>query len=318
MNKTALYDAQAAFGFLLQQLTYMEPDVYRIQYADLNYAELIPVDSSAPEWVKTVTFRSLDTVGVARWQAGNGFDIPMADITRDKGEHSIYMAAIGYEWNIEELNTARMAGIALGPEKAIAARRAYAQFMYTLAFSGDTEKSLTGLFNATGMTGGNVANDGTGPSRLWSTKTPALIIRDVNDLLSGIYVDSLEVEMADTLLLPLAALTYIASLPMSSTNNTTVLDFLRANNVYTQITGRPLTIRSVRGLENAGANTNDGRMIAYRRDPSVLKLHLPMPHKFLPPWQNGPMHTQVPGIFRTGGVEVRRPGAMRYADGMVA
>lgn len=314
----ALYDAQAAFGFLVQQLNYIEAEVYRIKYPELDYASLIPVDSSAPEWIKTIEFRSIDMTGQARWQAGNAFDIPMADIVRARGQHSIHMAAIGYEWTVEEINTARLAGIGLDSDKTAAARRAYEQFMYTLAMSGDTEKNLTGLFNASGMTGGNVAADGAGSSRLWSTKTPTQILRDVNDLLSGIWTGSLFTETADTLLLPFDALMYASNTPMSATNSETILSFLKKNNVYTATTGRELTIRYVRGLENAGANTSDGRMIAYLRDPGVLKLHLPMPHRFLPIWQNGPMQFQKPGIFRTGGVEVRRPGAMRYADGIVA
>jgi hypothetical protein len=55
-------------------------------------------------------------------------------------------------------------------------------------------------------------------------------------------------------------------------------------------------------------------MVAYKKDPKVLKLHLPMPHRFLPIWQNGPFNFVIPGIFRTGGIEIRRPGAVRYLD----
>lgn len=317
MSKRDLYDVQAAVGFLVQQLTTYEAEVYRTKYPDYDYASLIPVSTGAPEWSKSVGFFSIDTVGKAEWQAGGADDIPLADVGFAKGEHSIFMAAIGYGWNLEEINTARMAGVALGPEKAVAARRAYAQFMYNVAFSGDTEKGLTGLFNASGMTGGNVTNDGTGSSRLWSDKTPAQILRDINDLLAGIYVDSLEIEMADTLLLPFGAWQYIAQTPMSATNSETILSFLLKNNIYTLTTGRQLTIRTVRGLENAGA-TSTGRMIAYRRDPSVLKLHLPMPHRFLDVFQIAPLRWVVPGIFRTGGVELRLPGAIRYGDGITA
>lgn len=41
-----------------------------------------------------------------------------------------------------------------------------------------------------------------------------------------------------------------------------------------------------------------------------------MPHRFLPVWQTGPMWFDVPGIFRFGGLEIRRPGAARYVDGI--
>jgi hypothetical protein len=48
----------------------------------------------------------------------------------------------------------------------------------------------------------------------------------------------------------------------------------------------------------------------------VLKMHIPMPHRFLPVWQTGPMFYEVPGIFRLGGLEIRRPKAVRYVDGI--
>jgi hypothetical protein len=95
-----------------------------------------------------------------------------------------------------------------------------------------------------------------------------------------------------------------------------VLDYLATKNVYTQITGRPLTIRALRGLETAGQG-GSGRMVAYRRDPQVLKMHIPMPHQFLPVMQTGPMVFDVPGIFRVAGLEVRRPKAVRYVDGIL-
>jgi hypothetical protein len=71
----------------------------------------------------------------------------------------------------------------------------------------------------------------------------------------------------------------------------------------------------MRGLDTAGAG-GTARMVAYRRDPNVVKLHIPMPHRFLPVWQSGPIRWEVPGIFRLGGTDVRRPKEMLYVDGL--
>jgi hypothetical protein len=57
-------------------------------------------------------------------------------------------------------------------------------------------------------------------------------------------------------------------------------------------------------------------MIAYRRDPQVLKLHIPMPHRFLGVYQDGPLHWVVPGVFRLGGLDIRRPLEVKYRDGI--
>ena len=94
-----------------------------------------------------------------------------------------------------------------------------------------------------------------------------------------------------------------------------ILEWIERNNIYTRTTGQPLTIRGVWGLETAGSGAT-ARMVAYRRDPTVVKLHMPMPFRFLPAYQDGPMLFKVPGIFRLGGVDVRPPKSMRYVDGI--
>ena len=153
-----------------------------------------------------------------------------------------------------------------------------------------------------------------GGNTTWDAKLSDDIIEDVNNALTGVYTGSLTVEMADTVLLPVQALTILSTKRIPDTDRS-VLEYLIRNNVFTQITGRPLTIRALRGLETAGQN-GSGRMIVYRRDPQVLKMHIPMTHRFLPVWQTGPLVFDVPGIFRLAGLEVRRPGAMRYVDGI--
>lgn len=310
-----LLDAQSTLAFLVSQLTTIEAEVYQVRYPEIDFSEIIPVDNSGPEWKPSTTFFSVDQVGQANWFTGFAKDMPYADVTRAMATAGMHMAGIGYEWNLEEINTARLVGMNLDSMKASAARRAYMEFMYTVATVGSTEKNLTGIFNLAGVTAGDVAADGTGASTFWADKTPTLILRDINAALTGIYSDTLTVEMADTVLLGILPFLHIANTPMSVDNPMTILEFIRRNNVLTAITGRPLTIRPVRGLDTADPG-GDSRMITYRRDPQVLKLHLPMPHRFLPVWQNGPMNFVVPGIFRTGGVEVRLPGAVRYSDGI--
>jgi len=315
------YDAQQqALGFLISQTASIEAQVYEIQYPDIQYPALIPVDTSANDWATGVMFFSVDKVGMADWFSHLAKDVPLADVDRQQFEHPIHMAAIGYRYTIQELGQALMIpGTNLSSDRAAAAVRAYEEFMDGIALrgvppSGNT-KGMTGLINDPNVTAGNVANDGAGGSTKWVDKTPTQIIRDVNALLTGVYEESLTVELADTLLLPVAQLDYIATTPRSDLTETTILEYLRRNNTYTAVTGQPLTIRAVRGLEVAGAG-GTARMVAYRRDPQVVKLHLPMPHRFLPVWQTGPLVFDVPGIFRTGGVEIRRPKAFRYADGI--
>jgi hypothetical protein len=113
-------------------------------------------------------------------------------------------------------------------------------------------------------------------------------------------------------LLPIAAMELLANTRVPNTFGN-ALDYLMKYNLYTHTTGAPLTIRGVLNLDTAGRG-GVGRMVAYRRDPQVVKLHIPMVHRFMPVWQTGPMTFDIPGIFRVGSVEIRRPGAFQYVD----
>lgn len=312
-----LKDAQQALGFLIEQTSHIESEVYEIEYADIQYPSLVPVDESANEWAKSVTFFSMEKLGQAAWFHHMATDMRLADVARTKFEQGIEMAGIGYRYTLEELGQAMMIpGMNLSNERGDAARRAYEEFVDRVAMRGDTLKGWTGLVNDANVTRVDAANDGTGSSRLWSAKTGDQIARDVNDALIGVYTGSNTVEMADTILLPHTALATAATKRMTDTPMT-VLDYLLQKNVYTLQTGQPLVVRGVLGLEDDGSGAT-GRMVVYKRDPRVVKLHIPMRHRFLPVWQTGPLTFDVPGIFRMGGVEIRRPGAFRYVDGITA
>jgi hypothetical protein len=308
-------DAQSALSFMTQQAAYIEPEVYRIAYPEIQYPTLVPVDTTGNEWMKAITFFSLDMVGQANWFNHMADDVPFADVVRNQYQAQIEMAAVGYYYTLEEVAQAQsIPNFNMTTERAAAARRAYEEFMERITFFGDVSKGWTGLTNDTNVTAGNAIADGTGTSALWSTKTADQIIRDANQILTGIYTGSSTVEMADTLLLPPAHFTLAATTRIANTT-ASAMAWLQEYNTYTAMTGQQLTIRAVRGLETAGAG-GTARMIAYRRDPSIVKLHLPMPHKFLTVMQVTPLRFDVPGIFRTGGVEIRRPGSVRYLDGI--
>lgn len=310
MNIKVTFDAQAALGFVRSQTTHIETAVNETVYPDIQYPSLIPVDTSAHPFAQTVTYYSSDKFGKAEWINGNADDIPLAGTERAEHKTSVYMAAIGYGWGYEEIQHAMMLGINLPNDDAMAARRAYEEMVDRVALRGDATKGFSGLIGYPGVTAASAVNgdwDGTGT-------TEDQILEDVNAGILGVASDTLYTSVANTILLPPAKLNSLATRRLGDTTMT-VLEFLRRNNTYTAMTGQPLDIRAVRGLETAGTGQTQ-RMIAYRRDPQVLKLHIPMPHRFLPVYQDGPLHWVVPGVFRLGGLDIRRPKEVRYVDGI--
>lgn len=301
---------QQALGFVISQTSHIEAEVNRAEYPEIQYPGLIPVDTSANAFAKSVTYFSSDKFGKAEWINGSADEIPLAGSEMQKHETVVHMAGVGYGYGFEEIQQAQMLGENLPGADAEAARYAYESFVDTVALKGDTEKGFEGLMDYTGV---QVTDAATGD---WDggTSTEDTILADINDLLLGVGTVTNFVAMADTLLLPYAKFKTIATSRLGDTGET-ILEFLMRSNAYTAMTRQPLDIRAVRGLETAGA-AGENRMVAYRRNPQVLKLHIPMPHRFLPVYQTGALNFVIPGVFRLGGLDIRRPKEVRYADGI--
>lgn len=310
MSAVPLFDAQSALGFVVAQTSIIEPVVYQTVYADIQYRGIVPVDTSGSEFATSVTYYSADQYGKADWINGNADDIPKAGTTRAKFETPVYTAGIGYGYGWEEIGRARMLGINLPNEDAMAARRAAEEMVDRVVFQGDTGKGFTGLFNAAGVTPVAATNGD------WlTTATPDEILADLNQGLMNVWNGTANTAMADTVLLPFAHYAKIATTPRSATSDLTILEYWLRSNIYTLQTGRPITVRAIRGLETAGAG-GVARAVYYSNDRNVLVLHMPQPHRFLPVWQSGPLRWDVPGVMRLGGLDVRLPKRVVLQDGI--
>lgn len=303
-------DAQAALAFVVSQTSHIETQVNETIYPDIQYPSLIPVDTSAHPFAKSVTYYSSDKFGAAGWINGNSGDIPLVGVERAKHETQVHMAGVGYGYGWEEIEQAAMLGMPLSAELAMASRRAYEEFVDNVALNGDATKGFEGLIANSAVTADSaLTGDWDG-----GTTTEDQILADINEVLMDTHSGTNYTSIADTLLLPYEEYALLANTRLGDTT-ITILQFILQHNVYTATTGQPLTIRAIRGLSTAGAGGTK-RMVAYRRSPQVLKLHIPMPHRFLPAYNKTPLYVEVPGVFRLGGLDIRRPKEVRYKDGI--
>ena len=294
----AMLDAQAALGFVVSQSSHIEREVMAIPYPEIRYAEMVPVDTSANPFAASVTFFTQDAVGLAKFMNGKGDDVPLANIMRTKFEQGILDAGIGYEFSLTEIGQAQMMGMSLPNEGASAARLAYEQLVDEVTLNG--ADGIEGLYNTTGIT--SAAAGAT-----FAAGTPAQVLAAINTALTAIMTDTNGIDMANTIVMPLAAYGAIATRQLDVTSSMTILEFVQKSNVYTARTGQPLTIIADHRLPT--------KMVVYKRDPSVLKLHMPMPLRFLPP-QYVNLSVRVPGMFRFAPLSIRRPKAVRYVSGV--
>lgn len=308
-----LSDAQVGLAFLTPQLYRIETEVYMTRYPSYDISRFMTVDTSGDMWDVGTLFYSMDQVGQAEFLSGAAFDMPYASSKMSQFTKPFHLAGIGYEWNTQELQRAAKLGRALGSDKAQAAKMAADRFIYGIAMNGTTprgesEKGWTGFINNGSAPSAQVANDGTGPSRLWSAKTADQILRDINEALTAVETGTLETSVANTLILPTSRYNYIATTRVGDTGST-ILQFLQANNAA----GESLSIKKSRALETAGTSSST-RMVAYENNAQVVKFHLPGAHQFLPAFQKSSMTYEVGGIMNVGGVEVRLPKAIVYRD----
>lgn len=318
-----MYDANTFVSDAQQQLSFLTPQLYRIntqieevRYPSFDYASLVPVNTDGDMWDIGSVFYSGDVAGQAQFIAGKGFDMPYADIATTQFTQQNYLVGIGYEWSLQELERAAKLGRNLGSDKARAARKVAESFTYGFAVRGSTEKGVTGLINNASVPTANVPADGTSSSRLWSAKTPALILRDINLALTAPINATKETSIPNRLMLPTSRWQYLSATVMGTGDgNISILKFLQENNVYTAQTGQPLTIVASRELETAGASST-ARMIAFEHDRSVVQFHVPGPHEFLPAYQKSSMTWEIGGIMNLGGVEWRLPKGGAYYDGI--
>lgn len=295
-----MLDAQAALGFVLAQRTTIEGPVLRRPLPEIRYPALIPVDTSPPPFTPSVTFFTADPVGRAKFVNGKADDIPYVDVQTSKYEQTVNMAAVAYEYSLEEIGAAQQFGYPLDAEKAMVARMAYERLVDDVAFTGDTQLGIEGLYNTTGIT--SVA-----AAQTFAAATPAQALATINTALSGVLTGSNGMEQADTVVLPIAVYADLATRQLAPESTETILSFVQRANVYTTMTGRPLTIVADYRLTNT--------MVVYRRDPSVLKLIMPMPLRFIPP-QAYNLMIRVIGMFRFAPLSIRRPAAVRYTTGI--
>lgn len=315
MRTTFDASPDAAMSFLLSQRTYLEPQVYEIKYPDVTYSEIVPVDTSAPDWAPIVAVSSVDGRGELKFLGPNSNDTNRADIGYKMGTHPVQTAALGYGYSLEEINQARMMGMNLSLDKASSAMRIAEQGLNKLAYIGSTDANYEGLFNNSGV---GTDTSGSTIEALAAAATDVAgaqaLVTFFQDALDTVYVDSTDTTFAPThILLPPRQRNVLASSILPFGGNMTMLQYLSDN----LISGRSQRVEFVPELSLRGIGAGDtDRMMVYTRSMETAKFHLPMGFNFQQAYQDSALSWFIPGILRTGGTEIRIPGAHFYIDGV--
>ncbi|WP_416425591.1 DUF2184 domain-containing protein [Pseudomonas sp. App30] len=309
-------DPTAALSFLTQQAAYIEAEVYRQEYPQYKYTQLVPLDNSAPDWAQVVGFRSVNSRGEMKLFGPKSTDVPTVEIAATMGFHEIQTGALGYEYSIEELGFAQLNGINVDNERAIAVREGVEKGLNQIYLQGGLVAGANGKTQAVGeglYTGGNVP-------RLDTTGTIASLVaagnaQGVLDIFSNAYnqvflTNTNTVHVPNMFVMPASIYQLLQRTLINTGNasNYTFLMFLQQNFPNMMFDWDVL-------LEKAGKNGSK-RLVVYKKDIRVVKGHDVMPLRFLAPATADNINFKVPAICRTGGVEWRIPKAAAYFDGL--
>ncbi|HEN3281710.1 TPA: DUF2184 domain-containing protein [Yersinia enterocolitica] len=310
--KRSVFDVSpvSALSFLVQQAAHIESEIYRLEYPQFKYSTLLPLDNSAPDWVKVVAFRSIDARGELQVFGPNSTDVPTVDIAMNQGFHEIKTAALGYTYSIEEIGFAMLNNVNLDAERGQAVRDVVEQGLNKIYLLGHNDIG-EGLYTSSNV--GVEAATATLAELVAAipTKGTQPIIDFFGAAYNQVYLkNTVTVHRPNGFILPSEQHQLLMRTLLSTHNasNVTLLEFLRTNFKDMDFDDDIL-------LAGAGAAKKD-RLMVYKKDMRVVKGHDVMPLRFLAPATPDNVNFKVPAVLRTGGTEWRIPKAAHYVDGV--
>lgn len=297
-------DAGAGIAFYLSQLSVLDPKIYETKYQNIMFEEFIPVDSSDPEWVDSVTYISYDAVTMGKFIGANAKDLPSVSQKATKSTIPVFYGGIQYDWSLDELRKSVAMRMPLDVVGARMAVRGYKEHKQKIAYFGDDARGITGLFNNANVPESAGTID-------FSTATGQEMVDFMNDILNEVYEGTAQVHVPNVLLVPQNVWKYLTSTRMDSGTDTTVLQFFLLNNMSKSL-GVNLVVKPVYQLNDYGTNST-GRFMAYELNSDNLVMKSPMPLRALAPQAQG-LGVMVPCEYKFGGVEFRYPMCAYYMD----
>lgn len=300
-----LATADDGLAFFQSQLSVLENRIYETKYQGIRFQEFIPIDTSDPEWVDTITYTSYDAVTMGKFIAANGKDLPESDINASKSTIPVFYGGIAMRWSLDELRKSQQMRMPIDTTKATANYRGYQEHQQQVAYFGDSDRGITGLFN-----GANVSETTVGGGFDPATATGDEWVDMLNKQIETVYVNSANVHVPNMQLIPQTVWKYLLK-PMNSVTTMTILEYYKANS-YAKSLGVDLQVLPVFQLNGIGVN-DTGRIMTYEMNDENLVMKSPMPYRTIAPQPEG-LTVKVPAEYKFGGVEFRYPGSALYTD----
>jgi hypothetical protein len=299
---------------LLQQLEFMRARTTDIERPEFKARMLVPVTSEVDPGAETWAYSQWDRVGMAKIVANYADDIPKVATFAKKFVQTVETIALGYGWSWLDLQRTARAGVPLRTRLAQAVRDGFEQKIEVIGAIGIAETGATGLLNSANVPAIAAAAPASGTSAVWggADKTPLEVVDDLLAMENAVINNTKGVRSADTLILPLAKLNYIAQKSIYNTAPSNPLD-----TILSVFLAKSRSITNVEFWHFADTvNTgNTPRATMYKRDPTVVHMEIPQEQQEMPP-QAKNLSLEINSVGRIGGVAWEYPLAAVYMNGI--
>lgn len=311
------YRADADDGLIFaRQLERIDPRRFMVKYRPRGMWRGILPQQNVERGLERVTYRIEDfRAQVKPITVGTQKDIPYVGVSTEEYTNYVIDKGLGYRYTVMELDRAAFAGVPLQNRYQQAVIWGYEESDDIIAFNGDTERSLEGVINHTGVSNVQAAAPATGTDRKWSgaDKTEDEIIADIRGMVTKVAVDSKENYNAERtkflLLLPRTPADALNK-PRATFSDKTIAEFILSNSKY-----GIADIKVLPQLAGQGTGSTDLAILMPINDNEVIEFYTSDAILWEPAQFVG-LDVRFPSRKRNGGVVIRYPFAMTQLYGI--
>ncbi len=294
--------------FVARQLEALRPGVYAKRYPTLKASSLIPYNYSIDTGAEQYTVQGSDVAGLPIITKVPANNIPMVSMKIFEQSMGFFSMMLGYQYNFQEARNAIFARRPLSASLAMSCREIMERKLDDIAFLGDATSGVKGLLTLSGTDTYTVPATGAGGLTTWESKDSDTILLDLNAPIDQVIINTNEVEIPDTMVLPTSRKRLISTKRVGDGTSSTVLAYFLANQEF--ITAVETTYKS-----ESNAAWTGKRGVVYRKDEDRIEMVIPQPFEQRQPTVDGVNITTVCHM-RTGGIALKIPKSVIYLDNL--
>lgn len=303
-KNTMVLDANET-AFWKRQLEHIKTRVFQVVYPELFARKAFPVSAEGGSGITSITYTMWDEVGIAKIIGNYATGIPRVDIKGTEHTVPVRRLADAFGMTIDEIRAAARTGRPLSAQKAMAARRGHEQTLNNIAYLGDSQYNLNGLFSHANIPWGYaLTGDWTG-----GTTTAAQILADIKAGFGYIISITSGAEIPDAVQMPRTYFDHLAMTRISDYTDTTLLDWVISKVPYLNGPDSVIPYNEGEAVGSLAGNAlaSDYPVISYyRKDPEKLELEIPEDVNFLEPQAKG-LEEETIVTMTCGGLNVYKP-----------